>query len=90
MKRTSLRRVSNKRALELRAYAIMRPIFLRKNPFCEFDPMCLKPSVDIHHIRGRAGNLLTDERYLMAICREHHTWMIHENAKKAREIGLLK
>jgi hypothetical protein len=89
MKRTPLRRVSKKRAKQLRAYSIMRPIFLRSAPFCEFDSMCLKPSVDIHHIRGRAGELLTDERYLLAICRDHHTW-IHENAKKAREMGFLK
>lgn len=89
MKRTRLRRVSKKRAMELRAYAIMRPIFLAANPFCEFDPMCLKRAVDIHHIRGRAGNLITDERYLMAICREHHAW-IHSHAKKAREMGMLK
>jgi hypothetical protein len=89
MKRTRLRKVSKARARELKAYATMRQMFLRKNPFCEFDAMCLRHSVDIHHIRGRRGNLLTDERYLMAICREHHDW-IHSNSRKAREMGLLK
>lgn len=89
LRKTPLRRVSKKRELELRAYAIMRPIFLRAHPFCEADPMCLQRAIEIHHIRGRHGNLLTDERYLIGICRTHHTW-IHENPNKAREIGLLK
>lgn len=89
MKRTALRRVSKKRALQLRAYAIMRPIFLANHPFCEADPTCLGRSVEIHHIRGRSGDLLTDERYLIAICRSCHDW-IHSHPNEARKRGLLK
>ena len=88
MKRTPLRRVSKARAKQLRAYSIMRPIFLRSAPFCEVID-CLNRSTEIHHLRGRAGNLITDERYLLAICRDHHRF-IHDNPKKARAMGLLQ
>lgn len=42
--------------------------------------------MDIHHMRGRLGKLLTDERYFMAVCRKAHLW-IHDNIELARQRG---
>jgi hypothetical protein len=77
-----------KRAKQLRAYSIMRPIFLRSAPFCEVID-CLNRSTEIHHTKSRIGEMLLDERYLMAVCFSCHR-KIHENPKWARENNYLK
>lgn len=41
-----------------------------------------------HHIRGVAGSLLTDERFMLATCDRHHRW-IHDNPEEARNLGWL-
>ncbi len=41
---------------------------------------------DIHHTRGRAGSLLTDRRYVIAVCRACHNW-IGEHPAEARRKG---
>lgn len=43
---------------------------------------------EVHHMRGRAGSLLTDKRHLVAVCNECHRW-IHENPNEARKAGWL-
>lgn len=45
-------------------------------------------ATDIHHVRGRAGPLLTDRRFFKSVCREAHNW-IHANPSLARALGLL-
>ena len=88
MKRSPLRKVSKKREKHYRAYLIMKPIFLKTHPYCEV-PMCLNYSTSIHHRKGRTPHeLMTDERFLMAICLRCHD-KIHANPKWARTEGLL-
>lgn len=43
---------------------------------------------DIHHIRGRAGKLFMDERYMMPVSRWGHEW-IAANPDLARQNGWL-
>ncbi len=88
MRKSPLRRVSKKRASQLRAYSIMRPIFLRSAPFCEVID-CMNHSTEIHHTKSRIGEMLLDERYLMAVCAPCHR-KIHERPKWARENHYLK
>ncbi len=45
-------------------------------------------STEIHHKRGRNGELLLDERYWLAVSSENHTW-IHNNIAEARKLGLI-
>lgn len=45
-------------------------------------------ATDIHHVRGRAGPLLTDRRHFKATCRNAHDW-IHAQPSLARALGLL-
>lgn len=86
IKRTPLRKASKKRASEGREYTIVSRQFLADNPTCQ---LCYKmDSSELHHMRGRAGRLLTDTRFFSACCSACHMW-IHANPNKARELGLL-
>ena len=88
-RKTPLSRVSPQMRYNLEAYLVFKPNYLRRHPYCEVSN-CLKPSEEIHHMRGRGrhGSLLTDELWLMAICREHHRW-IHDHPNLARKKKLL-
>lgn len=43
---------------------------------------------EVHHTRGRAGALLLDERYWLAVSKQGHRW-IHEHPAQARNMGWL-
>jgi hypothetical protein len=43
---------------------------------------------EVHHTRGRAGSLLCDERFWLAVSKQGHRW-IHANIEKARNMGFL-
>lgn len=88
LKRTRLRRVSKKRAVESLIYYEKRNAFLAARPFCEFES-CHYHSRDVHHMQGRGGSNYLDETTWMAICRLHHN-LIHDFPNKARKLGYLK
>lgn len=77
---------SKKRIVQEREYNRKRRIFMEKNPVCQFEN-CNLPSTECHHAKGRIGDLLTDERYFVALCHEHHTW-VELNPLEAKEKGL--
>jgi hypothetical protein len=81
-----LRRVSEKRAQEIKVYSKKRGLFLDRNALCE---ICkVSKSRDVHHKKGRLnGNYLNEETWI-AVCRPCHDW-IHSNPSKARKLGLL-
>lgn len=76
---------------KLEIYKDKRAAFLQ-NHTCDFpsEPFghCFKLASDVHHTAGRKANLLNEDTWL-GLCREHHTW-VHENAREARKMGLLK
>jgi hypothetical protein len=78
-RKTRLRQVSKKRAIQNSVYRVLRESYLVENPFCY---ICGKNSCDIHHKRGRFGERLNDVNYFMAVCRSCHQW-IHSNPKEA-------
>lgn len=93
LKRTPLRRVSKKRAKELAGYRLLKAWILRVKPFCECPsrngaPTCMNHATELHHMRGRAGSNLCDERYLLPVCIECHAW-IHSHTNEARKLGLM-
>lgn len=67
-------------------YLKKKKVYLKDNPNCQF-PGCKKKANDLHHKRGRVGDLLTDERYFLGLCRDHHNW-VHLNPIAALEMGL--
>lgn len=62
---------SKKRAAQEREYSKLRVQFLIKNQWCQVEG-CYRLSSQCHHKKGRIGDLLTDERYFLAVCSYHH------------------
>jgi hypothetical protein len=60
-----VRRRSLKRGRQEAEYRRMHPVFMDAHPLCA---VCGKASEQIHHQAGRVGNLLTDDRYWVAVC----------------------
>lgn len=85
MKVYKIRKLSKKRAAQNRIYLKMAKAFIA-DKFC---PVTGFPATEVHHINGRIGSLLTDERYFLAVSTEGHRW-IHENVKEARSKGWIK
>ena len=87
IRRTPIRKVSTRRAAQLRVYSKKRIEFLFTHRRCE---VCGNSgATDIHHKQGRVGEMLNREEHWLALCRpcHHH---IHHNPKWARETGYLK
>jgi len=77
--------MSKNRAEQLKDYRKKRDEFL-KGKTCEF-PGCTSNLVELHHVKGRVGSLLTDVRYFKALCRRHHRFA-EENPLEALKMGV--
>lgn len=69
-------------------YMAVRTLYLAQFPncaVCEEDGVTTKAE-DIHHKKGRLGDLLLDPRFFIGVCRTHHQW-IEENPVDAIEAG---
>ena len=77
---------SLKKANEI--YKVEKAKYMKEHPFCEAGIMCKcqSPSQDLHHRKGRTGELLYDSIYFLAVCREDHNW-IEEHPKEAKKLG---
>jgi len=75
MRKTPLRRVSKKRAAQLKKYSVLRKNFLT-NQMCG---VCkIRPAGEIHHKNKRFGERLLDLEHFLAVCRGCHA-RIHLN-----------
>lgn len=90
-----MKSISQKRRQQISEYALLRDKFLwvvSKVYPGGFQPSkcqrCGNPATDVHHTRGRAGRLLLDTQYWVAVCRQCHEW-IGSNPNEARKAGLL-
>lgn len=94
MKRTRLRKVSKKKASEQAIYRKLKNDALAPGPLCEFpslngyDSGCVNRATQIHHAKGRQGELLNDQRYWWMLCMEHHRY-VHDHPNQARKMGLI-
>lgn len=66
---SKIRPLSSKMAKKLAEYRIVRDEFLKINTTCW---NCGSSPTECHHGAGRVGNLLTDVRYFVALCRGCH------------------
>lgn len=78
---------------EYEAYRKEARAFVKAHPWCKACKIqwtTLKPrrTKDVHHTRGRSGELLRDQRYWMPVCRQCHNW-IGNNIAEARKLGLI-
>ena len=85
LKRSPIRKVSEKRQKQNKEYLNKRKEFL----IGKVCPVTNKPATEIHHMNGRNGKRLNDESEWLAVTRSGHRW-IHEHPKEAREKGWLK
>lgn len=84
-KRAYIKPISDKQAERLKEYRKKRDEFL-KGKMCQF-PGCYSSEVECHHSAGRQGDLLTDERFFVALCRKHHRF-VEENPEEAKRLNL--
>jgi hypothetical protein len=97
-RRKPLKKISRSKRQRLRSYYAVQEEFLSRpeNSSCGVcirlrergENILLQPATECHHMRGRAGSLLTDERYFLPCCRGHREW-IHEHPRLSREMGIL-
>jgi len=75
-------RLSKKRLL----YISLKKAYIKTHPICE---LCkINKSEQIHHRAGRLGDLLTKEKFFLAVCDKCHK-RIHLNEEESREKGLI-
>jgi hypothetical protein len=98
MNRVRLQRRSKEGAKAERQYNKRVKVWKRENPHCKACEQLLiyrpgrpviRLTVDCHHIRGRNGELLLDERYWLPVCRWCHNF-IGANGKLARALGFVE
>jgi hypothetical protein len=82
---------SHKRAKQEKEYSTKRKTFMLDNPLCQANiiGLCTTHSTDVHHIKGRSGELLLEVNEWMSVCRACHTW-IELHAIEATELGYRK
>lgn len=78
--------VSDKQAERLKEYRKVRDEYMATYLVCEF-PECQNKSQDLHHGAGRIGDLLTNTKYFVALCRMHHQWA-ECNPEEAKKLGI--
>jgi hypothetical protein len=81
-----IKSVSDKRLVKLAEYRVARDLYLRNHPVCEFYT-CDCREVELHHGKGKIGELLTNPKYFKALCREHHIF-VELKPIEAKELGL--
>lgn len=86
IRRTPLKRVSDKRRAEMKEYAKLRAEFLKANPVCQ---LCGKAkATDVHHKCKRGKNYLNVATWA-ALDRKCHTY-IEDHKSWARTNGWLE
>lgn len=80
-------KVSQKQVERLAQYRKVRDQFMKENLLCQAKLNgCTVKATDLHHAKGKVGDLLTDKRYFKALCRSCHSY-IEINPNFAKEKG---
>ncbi len=70
-KQKPIAKVSAKKKQGLSEYKKVRLDYLQNHPVCQVEG-CRRFASDIHHVRGRVGDLLCDVAHFLAVCRTCH------------------
>lgn len=66
--------ISEKQKVRLARYRVVRDAFMKLHPTCQANlNNCTIKATDTHHKAGKTGNLLWDDKYFLALCRNCHT-----------------
>jgi len=90
LKRTKFPKiVSLKRKIEQKEYGIERLLFLVANPICAANIrfICTHESTEVHHSRGRVGDLYLDKKWWKPLCHACHEYC-ELHPKEAKELGI--
>lgn len=85
-RRSGMRRRSKQLESQMRLYRERVVLFLMRNRRCAVFPS--KRATQVHHVRGRQGSLLLDERFWLQVSAEGHD-KIHRELNWARAKGFL-
>jgi len=77
---------SSKRREQKARYRPRRDLFLQENPWCQVEG-CNRPSCDVHHRAKGNGERLLDETLWMAVCRQCHDKIEHQERAWAYQQG---
>ena len=70
-----IKRNSDKRAKQNRLYIKLNHKFLVENPYCQIKVNgCTINATQVHHKKGRIGELLTNVKWFCATCDNCHDW----------------
>jgi len=79
---------SEKQKVKDESYKLINKAYLIKNPICAAKlPGCLGKSSQVHHKKGRIGDLLIDTKYFLAVCMHCHQ-VIENNPELAKKLNL--
>lgn len=79
---------SKKMLAMLAIYRQRRDAFIIAHPICQARAKCAgSRSTEVHHKKGRVGELLIDETFFLATCHACHVF-INENNEQAFALGL--
>lgn len=84
--RAKIKPISDKQAAMLREYRKLRDEYMKHHPNCA---KCGVEATDLHHMRGRSGDNLTDVDNFLALCRPCHTW-VELHPEEAKKLNLSK
>ncbi len=94
--RTRVKKVSAKEKIRKRKYSVVRKKFFEDptNEMCQIrmSEICIEiqqPATEVHHSKGRIGELLFDTEYFVPGCRECHR-LAHLKDKEAKAKGVSK
>ena len=79
---------SAKRSFQNREYSVVREEHLKENPLCivKRPGGCTYFATQVHHAKGRTGELLTDKRFFKSVCDFCHKW-VEANPEEAKKMG---
>lgn len=82
-KKPYLAPLSDKREKMQRAYTVSNKIFLKHNPLCKakIEGICHLASNQVHHMRGRIGDLLLDQKFWLPTCGPCHHYIENHPAE---------
>ena len=82
-----MRRRTKHRQEQEEEYSYERRVYFSNplNRICDVKG-CWRDATDIHHMKGREGDLLLDKKYWMPVCRKHHIY-IEKHPVWAKENG---
>lgn len=87
-----IRHRTAKKAKEYRSLGKIVGPFLEEHPFCEIrSPVCTHVATCVHHVKGRAKDVVLDPEYHKASCdpcnhyvESHHAWAVENGHKVSR------